>query len=40
LSAVAAGSPSNVWIAGRYFDTVKDASERFIALQWQDLVPR
>jgi hypothetical protein len=31
LSAVAAGSPGNVWIAGQYFDTAKDASEPFIA---------
>jgi hypothetical protein len=31
LSAVAAGSASNVWIAGQYFDTRKNASEPFIA---------
>jgi hypothetical protein len=31
LSAVAAGSASNVWIAGQYFDSAKGADEPFIA---------
>jgi hypothetical protein len=31
LSAVAALSVSDVWIAGQYFDTAKNASEPFIA---------
>ena len=31
LSAVAARSASDVWIAGQYFDTAKNASEPFIA---------